>query len=183
MRTSIAMARYRANARLVHAREAARRSLRDVGLGSADCGAPPSRDCPGSPTLRRSVTVSRRACCRSCSAIGASDAPQRAKCASSASATTSTLEVVRVANFVALPPAAATFARAVQRSHGIYRHRWGDAIIRRLELTLMVSKVLHLDELAPHFPSTATATCACLETRSLSQVPSGKVDYVELPFI
>ena len=58
-------------------------------------------------------------------------------------------EVVRVADFVALPPAAATFASAVQRSLGIYRHRWGDAIIRRLMLALMGSKVLFLDELAP----------------------------------
>ena len=59
------------------------------------------------------------------------------------------LEVVRVADFVAPPPAAANFASAVQRSLGIYRHRWGDAIIRRLMLALMGSKVLFLDELAP----------------------------------
>ena len=90
------------------------------------------------------------------------------------------LEVVRVADFVALPPAAATFARAVQRSHGIYRHRWGDAIIRRLELALMGSKVLHLDELAPH--SKYCHRNLCMPGNTLTK-PSGKVDYVELPFI
>ena len=59
------------------------------------------------------------------------------------------LEVVRVADFIAPPPAAAIFASAVQRSLGIYRHRWGDAIIRRLMLALMGSSVIYLDELAP----------------------------------
>ena len=82
------------------------------------------------------------------------------------------LEVVRVADFVALPPAAATFARAVQRSHGIYRHRWGDAIIRRLELALMGSKVLHLDELAPHSKYCHRDYCMPENTHTL---PSGKV--------
>ena len=82
------------------------------------------------------------------------------------------LEVVRVADFVALPPAAATFARAVQRSHGIYRHRWGDAIIRRLELALMGSKVLHLDELAPHSKYCHRNYCMPGNTHTL---PSGKV--------
>ena len=87
------------------------------------------------------------------------------------------LEVVRVADFVTLPPAAATFARAVQRSHGIYRHRWGDAIIRRLELALMGSKVLHLDELAPLSKYCHRNFCMPGNTRTL---PSGKVRHFEL---
>ena len=87
------------------------------------------------------------------------------------------LEVVRVADFVTLPPAAATFARAVQRSHGIYRHRWGDAIIRRLELALMGSKVFHLDELAPHSKYCHRDLCMPGNTHTL---PGGKVRHFEL---
>ena len=87
------------------------------------------------------------------------------------------LEVVRVADFVTLPPAAATFARAVQRSHGIYRHRWGDAIIRRLELALMGSKVLHLDELAPL--SKYCHRNFCMPGNKLT-LPTGKVRHFEL---
>ena len=82
-----------------------------------------------------------------------------------------------MADFVTLPPAAATFARAVQRSHGIYRHRWGDAIIRRLELALMGSKVLHLDELAPLSKYCHRNFCMSENTLTL---PSGKVRHFEL---
>ena len=84
---------------------------------------------------------------------------------------------MRVADFVTLPPAAATFARAVQRSHGIYRHRWGDAIIRRLELALMGSKVLHLDELAPLSKYCHRNFCMPGNTHTL---PNGKVRHFEL---
>ena len=82
-----------------------------------------------------------------------------------------------MADFVTLPPAAATFARAVQRSHGSYRHRWCDAIIRRLERARRGSKVLHLDELAPLSKYCHRNFCMPGNTHTW---PSGKVSHFEL---
>jgi len=38
----------------------------------------------------------------------------------------------------------------VTKTQGIYRHRWGDAILRRVGLELMNSKVLFLDQVSPY---------------------------------
>ena len=61
---------------------------------------------------------------------------------------TNNFEVVRLQPF----RQSATFAaweEAVARSNGIYSHRWGDAVIRRLSLVLMGSNVTFLRDVAP----------------------------------
>ena len=61
---------------------------------------------------------------------------------------------------------AMVFAQAVQAALGIYRHRWGDAIIRRIMLALMGSRVLYLDEVAPLTRYCHRKFCAPGETKS-----------------
>ncbi|KAL1512026.1 hypothetical protein AB1Y20_005301 [Prymnesium parvum] len=41
------------------------------------------------------------------------------------------------------------WSRVVTASQGIYRHRWGDAILRRLSLNLMNARVLRISQIAP----------------------------------
>ena len=99
----------------------------------------------------------------------------------------------RLACTAAAPPAAESAVRAcgglqrrARRHRRVarlipYRHRWGDAIIRRLELALMGSKVLHLDELAPH--SKYCHRNLCMPGFDKDTSPSGKVRHFELAVV
>jgi len=58
-------------------------------------------------------------------------------------------EVLRMADFRA-SRVHAQWASLVDFSQGIYKHRWGDAILRRIGLALMGAGVLYLDQVAPH---------------------------------
>ena len=57
-------------------------------------------------------------------------------------------EVMRVQHF-ARSALHAEWTAAVAQSRGIFEHRWGDAILRRLALTMMGSRVVYLDAIAP----------------------------------
>mmetsp|Transcript_25133 Transcript_25133/g.58581 ORF Transcript_25133/g.58581 Transcript_25133/m.58581 type:complete len:126 (-) Transcript_25133:389-766(-) len=57
-------------------------------------------------------------------------------------------EVLRMADFRA-SRVHAQWASLVDFSQGIYKHRWGDAILRRIGLALMGAGVLYLDQVAP----------------------------------
>jgi mannosyltransferase len=58
-------------------------------------------------------------------------------------------EILRMADFTG-SALHAEWTSAVAKSHGIFEHRWGDAILRRLGLTMMGVNVAYLDALAPH---------------------------------